>query len=97
VATEEVVLELPWPAGAKAPSISLRRIDDDHANAKGAWLAMGAPEYPGAQELEAIRKASEVIVQTVPSAIHSQSLQIRLALPPQGVAMVELPLTEVSS
>lgn len=97
VATEEIVLELPWPSGAKAPYVSLRRIDDGHANAKGAWVAMGSPEYPSAQELEAIRKASEVIVQTVSAAIHGQSLQIRLVLPPQGVAMVELPLTEVSS
>src|SRR5262249_3073511 len=45
-------------AGAPAPlGASVERIDDDHANAKAAWLRMGQPEYLSAGQVAELEAA----------------------------------------
>src|SRR5262249_53314777 len=48
-------------ADAPAPQAAvLERIDDQHANAKAAWLALGSPEYLGESDVEKLEEASRL-------------------------------------
>jgi xylan 1,4-beta-xylosidase len=55
-AVEVELVDAPPPQ-----SVSLERIDDDHANAKTAWLRLGAPEYLNPAEVEQREEASCLI------------------------------------
>jgi xylan 1,4-beta-xylosidase len=81
VATETVTIEL---AGAAIVSAIVERIDDGHANARAAWLAMGSPERPLPGQVAALDVASRLIAE--PTS-HSAGT-FELVLPPQGSALI---------
>jgi xylan 1,4-beta-xylosidase len=78
-----VTLEM---AGVTASKARLWRVDQSHANAFGAWQAMGSPAKPAARQIAALKRASRL----VPEAIAVTHGTIALGIPRQGVALVEL-------
>jgi xylan 1,4-beta-xylosidase len=88
---ERVHIEL---SAAPAPrAVTLERIDEDHANPKNAWQAMGEPEYLNPREVERLEEASRLVAEPWPWAYEGRTLRLNLTLPPHAVAAlsVELP------
>ena len=75
-------------------SVTLERIDDDHANAKAAWLRMGAPEYLSAAEVERLEGASRLTGEPRAWEHEERTLTLRLTvdLPPHSVAALTVEL-----
>lgn len=67
----------------------IRRIDDDNANPVAAWVAMGSPEYPTAEQINKLWSVSEMqrthISYTV---ISSNEVSFAVQVPPEGVAAI---------
>ena len=71
----------PEPSGAW-----LERIDEDHANAKRRWQALGTPEYLDGATVEELHEASRVTRQACPWTCREQHIALELDLPPHAVA-----------
>lgn len=90
IAAENVQIQLQ-----NAPTVTamkLARIDDDHANPRPAWEAMGAPRYLSdtqVADLETISKLSWETVTAV-SGSGNGDVTINVTLPPQGVTAVTI-------
>uniref|UniRef100_A0A6B2L339 Glycosyl hydrolases family 39 N-terminal catalytic domain-containing protein n=1 Tax=Arcella intermedia TaxID=1963864 RepID=A0A6B2L339_9EUKA len=82
-----------YPISFSLPA-SIRRIDDQNGNPYGLWLKMGAPQYPTAQQIEALMGASELQSGSIPYTFIEGNMNFQFDLPPQGVAsiVVSLPL-----
>jgi xylan 1,4-beta-xylosidase len=84
IATERVRLHLahaPEPSGAW-----VEQIDEDHANAKRRWLALGAPEYLDGRTLEQLHEASRLTRQKCDWVWREDGLSLEIELPPYAVA-----------
>jgi xylan 1,4-beta-xylosidase len=66
----------------------LTRVDENSGNFRRVYQDMGSPAYPTPQQIEELKRKSDVAAPEVVS-LHAQK-QITLALPPNGVALVEL-------
>jgi xylan 1,4-beta-xylosidase len=91
ISAQRVRVEL---ADAPPPrAVRLERVDDRHANAKAAWLALGGPEYPSAAQVERLEEASGLVPE--PHAWDYQGGTVRLAvdLPPHAIAALTVELT----
>ncbi|MEO9168470.1 MAG: glycosyl hydrolase [Aestuariivirga sp.] len=78
-------------SNTKPPSqVTIRRIDDDNANAKRLWLEMGSPEYLTAVNVEALNVASICQSKPHPFKIQGDIITLEIALPPLGVAAVTI-------
>jgi xylan 1,4-beta-xylosidase len=86
MAAQSVRVEL---ADAPPPrSAVLERIDNDHANARAAWLAMGRPEYLDESQVAQLRQASCLVPERLACAYEDRTLRFRIELPPDAVAAV---------
>jgi xylan 1,4-beta-xylosidase len=84
IAPQLVAVEL---AGAPRPrSVTLERIDEDHANAKAAWLGMGAPEYPNGAEVARLEEASQLRGESHTWEHLEGAVRLAVDLPPHAVA-----------
>ncbi len=70
----------------------VERIDQDHANPRRAWQAMGAPAYPTARQVEQLRSESQLRAEPLGARRVDGVLEFTLALPPHSVAAVTLEL-----
>jgi xylan 1,4-beta-xylosidase len=80
---------------AQAPepsSVWVERIDEQHANAKRRWQALGAPEYLTSATLEQLHGASRVTREACAWIWRDQRIALELALPPHGVAALSVEL-----
>jgi len=74
-------------AHAPEPSDAwIERVDDDHANAKRRWQALGAPEYLDGRMVAALHEASEMVREECPWTWRDGRLVLKIELPPQAVA-----------
>ncbi len=90
IAAQRVCVELtdaPPPCAA-----TLERIDDGHANAKAAWLAMGQPEYLDAAQAELLEEASRLVPEPHPWTYEDRTVRLDVELPPHGVAALTMAL-----
>ncbi len=88
VAEERVQFTL---AGASEPeSATIARIDQDHANAKKLWQAMGEPEYLSAGEVTRLKDASVLRETGQPFDYRDGCLYLDIRLPPQAVAAISV-------
>ena len=71
-------------------SARLVQIDDDHGNAKRAWMEMGSPKYPSHSQLEELHAASVVSLSPHPFSADDAGVHVQVDVPPEGVAMVFL-------
>ncbi len=88
IAAQRVHVELddtPPPQSA-----TLERIDEEHANAKAAWQAMGRPEHPSPTQIERMQEASRLIAQAHPWTGEGRTVRLEVELPPHAVAALTL-------
>src|SRR5207248_2546617 len=94
IRAERVRLEL---TDAPPPrSVTLERIDDDHANAKAAWREMGEPEYPDAGQVGRLEEASRLIAEPHPWSCEGRAVRLDLDLPPHAVAALTVRFAEAA-
>ena len=75
--------------GVKPDSrVSVSRVDETHANSLGAYRAMGSPRYPTPEQVQTLNKAAEI---PVPEETRLLNGMIRLELPVNGLALIEIP------
>jgi xylan 1,4-beta-xylosidase len=89
----DVALELRGlPAGDGPLLLEHFRIDRDHSNAFEEWKRIGSPQSPTPEQLESLRRASNLTMLAPPSWVHARDGQFRLkfALPAQGVSLLLL-------
>jgi xylan 1,4-beta-xylosidase len=80
-------------AQAREPSsVWVERIDEDHANAKRRWQAVGAPEYLASAALEQLHDASRVTRQACAWTWRDEQIALDLELPPHAVAALTVEL-----
>jgi xylan 1,4-beta-xylosidase len=73
--------------GSAVPqAVWLERIDQAHANAKAAWLALGQPEYPDAGALARLEEASRLVRTAHPWSRLGDALCLDVHLPAHAVA-----------
>ncbi len=79
-------------AGVKAVRVTHHRIDDRHSNAYTAWLGMGSPPQPTAEQRAALEKASALAELEEPRTVelHEGNLVLKFVLPRQAVSLVRL-------
>ena len=71
----------------------IERIDEDHANAKRRWQALGAPEYLDGAAVAQLHEASRVTRQACPWTWHDGRIALGIELPPHAVAALTVELT----
>jgi xylan 1,4-beta-xylosidase len=90
IETERVSVFL---ADAPEPlSVSLERVDEDHANPSRLWREMGAPEYLSSREAERLEVASRLRAEEQPFRYEAGTIRLALEMPPQAVAAVTVEL-----
>jgi xylan 1,4-beta-xylosidase len=78
---------------ARAPKRAIiRRIDSDHANAKGRWQEMGSPDYLNSAEVAELMAVSRCEPESHAFEFEDGSLGFEVALPPLSVAAVTFEL-----
>ena len=86
----EVTVELtglPWPDGPA--TVTVRRVDGEHANSYAAWQRMGSPQPPTAEQKADLVRASAVVAEPADAvAVRGGRATVRLTVPRQGVALV---------
>ena len=84
IATETIHIEL---GNAQPPTqATIRRIDQDHANAKRRWQEMGSPEYLNAEVLAELNAVSRCEAEPLPFNFRDGALGFDVVLPPLSVA-----------
>ena len=68
--------------------VSIERIDEDHANPRRLWKAMGEPLYLNTLQVDQLKAASCLMKQPQPWTYAQQSIDVSLALPPHAVAAI---------
>jgi xylan 1,4-beta-xylosidase len=88
IQTEAVNLRL---SGAPAPhSAFIERIDEDHANPRKLWVAMGEPEYLSASQVAQLDGASVLTRVPHPLVYVHGNIDLTFDLPPQSVASITI-------
>jgi xylan 1,4-beta-xylosidase len=82
-------------ANAVEPSTAwVERIDDDHANPKQGWLAMGSPEYLDRTAVEKLHDASRLTRQSCSWSRQRDQIHLAVELPPHSIAALTLELRQ---
>jgi xylan 1,4-beta-xylosidase len=97
IQTELVDVRLAgWPAPRTA---WIERIDEDHANPRRLWRAMGEPDCLSPLQLKQLSAASCLRKEAQPWKYENGNTQFAVDLPPQSVAAVTIeydgPMTEL--
>lgn len=68
------------------------RMDDEHSNSYRAWLHMGSPDRPSAEQQAVLERAGKLEMMPAPSAMTTADgkLTLTLELPLQGVELVRI-------
>ena len=88
IAKEDIQIRLD---NAREPVAAwIRRVDEDHANAKGMWEEMGQPEYLSRKDVERLEEASQLVSEKQPLKFVDGSVFLRTTLPAHGIAAVTI-------
>ena len=80
-------------ACAREPTAAwVERIDENHANAKRRWQALGAPEYLDGPAVEQLHEASRMVREACPRTWRDGRLALEIELPPHAVAALTVEL-----
>jgi xylan 1,4-beta-xylosidase len=71
-------------------AVSIERIDEDHANAKRSWKAMGSPMHPSVDQVRRLQAASELQADPLIWRRVDGHLTVEFDLSPHAVAAVTL-------
>jgi xylan 1,4-beta-xylosidase len=86
IKTEQLRIELKNMASPR--SVSLQRIDENHANPRRAWTEMGAPEYLKQPQIDRLEAASRLRREKLPFHSVNGAVSFEITLLPQSVATV---------
>jgi xylan 1,4-beta-xylosidase len=70
--------------------VYIERIDEDHANPRRLWQAMGEPLYLNALQVEQLKAASCLVKQPQPWRYERQNIDMSISLPPHAVAAITI-------
>jgi xylan 1,4-beta-xylosidase len=88
IQTELVHLRL---LGAPVPTIAwVERIDEEHANPRALWHAMGEPEYLSAMQVAQLSQASTLRQEPQPWNRAQESLEFHVSLAAQSVTAITI-------
>jgi xylan 1,4-beta-xylosidase len=90
IRTELVRLQLSGVGGIRAAYIE--RVDEDHANARRAWMEMGQPDVLLPRQAAALEIASATIKMPVPFDVNGEVTSFDLSMPAQGTALLTVEL-----
>ncbi len=68
----------------------VKRIDDEHANAKRLWVEMGQPEYLQRKQIEQLEEASQLKTETQRFSYSDGVLSLKIHLPAHAVAAITI-------
>jgi xylan 1,4-beta-xylosidase len=89
----EEVVQISLAGVSAAPrSVTIVRIDEDHANPYRAWTRMGSPEYLSAAAVSALEAEAVLSRDSFPATLEGDRLGLEVGLPPHGVAAITLEL-----
>ncbi|HTW46513.1 MAG TPA: hypothetical protein VMD92_01120 [Acidobacteriaceae bacterium] len=71
----------------KGTHAEIRRVDAAHGDTLDAWKKMGSPKYPTQEQVEALRRASEM---GPPETVAIRDHRLTVTLPPMGLAVIEI-------
>ena len=71
-------------------SVTIERIDEDHANPKQAWVEMGRPEYLSRDRVQHLVQASRTLKTTQSWHVKDNKTCLNVKLPPHAVASITL-------
>ena len=83
-------VELSLSGVGRPDAVSVRRVDEHHANAHRAWQEMGSPAYPTPAQEEELHAASELSDEPLEFKFDDGILRLALDLPPHAVAAVTI-------
>ncbi|HEY1800286.1 MAG TPA: beta-xylosidase [Terriglobales bacterium] len=68
------------------------RVDDTHSNAYSAWVGMGSPQSPSADELKKLESAGQLQLLTSPAwtDVHGREITLNFDLPQEGLSLVRI-------
>jgi xylan 1,4-beta-xylosidase len=95
IETEELHIRLenvPEPSGSR-----IQRIDEDHANPKRLWQAMGEPEYLSDKDLARLEEASRLVSEKQSLSFQDGSISLKVNLPAHAVAAVTIDFRQESN
>jgi xylan 1,4-beta-xylosidase len=93
IGTELVNLRL---SGAPRPLRAfIERIDENHANPRRLWCAMGQPEYPSPLQVSQLEASSVLSRDALPFVCGEGTVELKLDLPPQSVAVITIEFASV--
>lgn len=76
---------------ARQPRVAyIERIDDDHANPRRLWKAMGEPQYLSPTQVEQLKVTSFLVKQLQPWRYEQQYIDLSFAMPPHAVAAITI-------
>jgi xylan 1,4-beta-xylosidase len=73
--------------GAKSRHVLISRLDAGHGDVRPAYEKMGSPRYPTQKEIQELQRAAEL---SAPEAGHLDHGELKLTLPPHGLAVIEV-------
>ena len=76
----------------KVRSAYIERIDDDHANARSAWVVMGSPDSLNPAQVSALELASALVKEPIELKHEQGTFFVDVAMPMQGTALITLEL-----
>lgn len=89
--TAEVMLHIHGVPEDEKIRITENRIDENHSNAYTAWLKMGSPQDPTAQQIADLHAASEIEqIQDRSQTASAGRVELKINLPRQSVSLVTL-------
>lgn len=88
---DPVSVTVRWPHRHGGP-IELRRVDQTHGNAYTAWLDLGEPQHPSADEINTLHEAARMIPELRQPERSADGFDtLRITLTPQSVIAIQLP------
>jgi xylan 1,4-beta-xylosidase len=75
------------PLEIKTTRAEVRRVDATHGDTLDAWRRIGSPAWPTEDQIDLLRKASEL---GPPEEVPIRNHRLTLILPPMGLAVIEI-------
>ncbi len=76
----------------KVVRASVQRVDDEHANARQAWVDMGSPDYLDARQVAELDRASQLQPEALAINANGDGFDLQLNLPAHAIAAVQVEL-----
>ena len=90
IVSEDLSLGLAHGKDRRVRSVTIERVDDDHANPARAWAQRGSPEYLSPADVSALIEVSRVTRETVAFTSEPGTTGIDVTVAPQSVNLLRL-------